>query len=459
MLRRRKIVGLLSGLLGFFVLLAPGINARADDAATTKPSTRPQPAPLTENVNKAAAWLIKNQLKSGAWGQGDESTQMGAGMETIRATPNVADTCMAVMALYRVGNTPRTGEFKENMRAALNFVCDQIESADDKSLSVTSLAGTRTQMKLGTYIDTFMAAQALAEIKGQMPDEGSAKRVENALAKVIHKIEINQKGNGQWVNVGWATTLAQAQAAKALNVAVQNGANVDEAVRGRAEEYARADFRGQAGNSGTSASEPVFVKAADMTPAASAGPMVIGGSFAGGFSASTHPSADNAGVALYSSGGQIAAMQASANSNNMLKFRLNSIVNSSSTQPAEKLAAQAELKRFADNEADLAAAQKDVLQRMQDKQFVAGFGSNGGEEYLSHLNIGESLFLKGGDDWNTWNKTMTANIERVQNGDGSWSGDHCITGRTFCTAAALMVLTIDRAPAPVEAQAKTASQQ
>jgi len=34
----------------------------------------------------------------------------------------------------------------------------------------------------------------------------------------------------------------------------------------------------------------------------------------------------------------------------------------------------------------------------------------------------------------------------VQNADGSWSGHHCITGRTFCTAAALNVLTIDRSP-------------
>ena len=47
---------------------------------------------------------------------------------------------------------------------------------------------------------------------------------------------------------------------------------------------------------------------------------------------------------------------------------------------------------------------------------------------------------------------MTANMNRIQNEDGSWSGDHCITGRTFCTASALMVLTVDRAPVPVAAK-------
>ena len=48
-----------------------------------------------------------------------------------------------------------------------------------------------------------------------------------------------------------------------------------------------------------------------------------------------------------------------------------------------------------------------------------------------------------------WDRSMTQNLSQVQNGDGSWSGHHCITGRTFCTAAALMVLTVDRAPIPV----------
>ena len=47
---------------------------------------------------------------------------------------------------------------------------------------------------------------------------------------------------------------------------------------------------------------------------------------------------------------------------------------------------------------------------------------------------------------------MTSNLERIQNKDGSWSGHHCITGRTFCTAAALLVLTVDRAPIPLAAK-------
>ena len=66
--------------------------------------------------------------------------------------------------------------------------------------------------------------------------------------------------------------------------------------------------------------------------------------------------------------------------------------------------------------------------------------------------IAESLVVKGGADWEKWDVSITALVNQVQNEDGSWTGHHCITGRTFCTAAALLVLMADRAPVPVAAQ-------
>ena len=91
---------------------------------------------------------------------------------------------------------------------------------------------------------------------------------------------------------------------------------------------------------------------------------------------------------------------------------------------------------------------------MDDKQFISGFGSNGGEEFLSYMNIGESFVVKGGKEWQNWDRSITANLNRIQNANGTWTGHHCITGRTFCTAAALMVLTTDRAPVPVAGEIK-----
>ena len=100
-------------------------------------------------------------------------------------------------------------------------------------------------------------------------------------------------------------------------------------------------------------------------------------------------------------------------------------------------------------------AAKSVVRRLEDERFVAGFGSNGGEEFLSYMMIGEGLVVRGGEDWQKWDKSITENLNRIQNQDGSWTGHHCITGRNFCTAAALMVLTIDRAEIPLAAKVKS----
>ena len=37
------------------------------------------------------------------------------------------------------------------------------------------------------------------------------------------------------------------------------------------------------------------------------------------------------------------------------------------------------------------------------------------------MNIGESLVVKGGDAWKSWDKSIAENLNRVQNNDGSWT--------------------------------------
>ena len=124
-----------------------------------------------------------------------------------------------------------------------------------------------------------------------------------------------------------------------------------------------------------------------------------------------------------------------------------------SKDKTERAQAKEQLAQIADAEKIQNQAQRAVVARLADKQFVAGFGSNGGEEFLSYMNIAESLVVKGGDEWKRWDTEMAQNLNRVQNGDGSWSGHHCITGRTFCTSTALLVLMADRTPVPVQAKA------
>lgn len=69
------------------------------------------------------------------------------------------------------------------------------------------------------------------------------------------------------------------------------------------------------------------------------------------------------------------------------------------------------------------------------------FSQAGGEEYLAFHLITETMLQKGGKDWRTWFPVVRDKIVDVQNSDGSWTGHHCITSRTFCTAAACLVMT------------------
>jgi Squalene-hopene cyclase C-terminal domain/Prenyltransferase and squalene oxidase repeat len=77
--------------------------------------------------------------------------------------------------------------------------------------------------------------------------------------------------------------------------------------------------------------------------------------------------------------------------------------------------------------------------------FVGGFGSMGGEEFFSYLNISDSMKRVGGDAWSKWHAVITQKILGLQNSDGTWAGHHCITGRVAMTSAAILNLTVDRA--------------
>ena len=83
--------------------------------------------------------------------------------------------------------------------------------------------------------------------------------------------------------------------------------------------------------------------------------------------------------------------------------------------------------------------------QLANKAFVGGYGSMGGEEFFSYLNISDSMKRVGGDAWSKWHADITQKILGLQNSDGTWAGHHCITGRVAMTSAAILNLTVDRA--------------
>ncbi len=77
------------------------------------------------------------------------------------------------------------------------------------------------------------------------------------------------------------------------------------------------------------------------------------------------------------------------------------------------------------------------------------FGGAGGEEYLTFHLMTEMLMQQGGRDWERWYPTVRDKLINVQNKDGSWTGHHCITSRTFSTACALLVLSAPNRYLPI----------
>jgi hypothetical protein len=370
--------------------------------------------PISNQVDKGLGWLVAHQLPSGGWGQGDESAQMGDSMQALRDTANVADTAMAVLALMRSGSTPSQGAHREPLRRGIEYILSEIEKSDEQSLYVTDVRGTRVQGKIGTYVDTFTSLIVLTEAKGTMATKKENERLQAALSKVLRKIERNQQQDGTWDNQGWAPVLTQSMAAKGLNRAAQAGEDVDEGTLRKVETQARGQFDERSGSFGGTGS---------------------------------------AGVGLYAGAASSASLRDSVTTRKSKEGELQKQL-AQATTPAERSAVEQKLADNKQAEQATLAAEQALVARLDDPSFIQGFGNNGGEEFLSYMLVSEAIVTKGGDDWKNWDAKITNLVNKVQNGDGSWTGHHCITGRTFCTAAALLVLMADRAPVPVATQIK-----
>jgi len=68
------------------------------------------------------------------------------------------------------------------------------------------------------------------------------------------------------------------------------------------------------------------------------------------------------------------------------------------------------------------------------------FAFAGGEEYLAFYLVTECLIQNPRPAWKAWYPQVRDRLVEFQNQDGTWTGHHCITDRTFCTAAALLTL-------------------
>ena len=430
--------------------------------ASTEAVKRPEPAPLAEASKKGLAYLAGQQNADGGWGQGGGWRTGESGRvegENVKDPSDVGNTCVAVLALVRSGSLPTSGEYATHVTKGIDFICANVEKADRQSIWVTDVRDTQLQSKIGRYVDTFLAALVLSELKGTTPADKGGSRIDEALKKVIAKIESNQKEDGTFAgNGGWASVLSQGLCSKALNRAAQNGVAVKAEVLQR--DFAQA--AGQLEASGVVTGPPADVPAT----APEDGDAVVEPSDDGPREKSecqeesagkpvarpSRSAAGDAGIKLYNYSANGARISDLKNTHDRQRREVAAVLESKTTSEQEKGQAREKLRQFDRVAATQKQAVDEIIKQLDDERFVAGFGNNGGEEFLSHMNISETLCAQGGKDWQRWNKSISSVISKVQNGDGSWSGHHCITGRTFCTSAALLTLMADRAPIPLAAK-------
>src|SRR5437867_8151555 len=363
-----------------------------------KPPT--QPVSIAMAIDHGAKWLASTQGADGGWGQDGGETSYVRTSERLESTGNdVANTAVAALALMEAGR-----QYQPNVERALDFILKRIEASPSDGLAITDGHGTQIQRKLGPYIDTFLASMLLAKVDGTFSKPTQNARVREALEKCVAKIERNQKSDGSWnIAGGWAPVLGTSMASRSLFDAKQKGVAVSDRVMTSAESYT-VNALSVAPAATASASPPP----PPAGPGAGAGRGVATGVAGGVFRGSA--AADSASVPLYQS-----------------------------AQALEQLSRTEEDRQK--NAKEIGA----IKGQLADPSFVAGFGSIGGEEFFSYLNIGDSLKRSGGDEWKKWHAQITQKILNLQNSDGTWAGHHCITGRVAVTSAAILNLSIDRA--------------
>ncbi len=372
---------------------------------------KPEPQPITPGnlpnfLQKGIAWLIAAQHNDGGWGGGSHAQQSVRDPHAVQTDP--ATTAFTLLSLMRAGHTPVEGLYQSQAKRGLEYLLTAVEKSKVEGPLITDVEGTQPQIKLGRYVDTAMTSQYLSRVLPLVEkDEALHKRVDAALDKCLAKLQVSQQADGSWgQGGGWAPVLQSSLSCSALEIAAANGKQIDKDVLEKARNYQKGNFSVATGKADASAA---------------------------------------AGVELYAFNGALRANAADAQEAQSRvekakaegKLEANAVVSEESLRVSglEPVAARKLAQAAVQNEAQ--------IDRLGDEQLLKGFGNNGGEEYLSYLMTSESLVIAGGDKFQNWNGKMAERLEKVQNGDGSWSGHHCITSPVFCTAAVVQCLTTE----------------
>ncbi|QQR87285.1 MAG: terpene cyclase/mutase family protein [Flavobacteriales bacterium] len=363
------------------------------------------PAEVMNSQQRAYDWMKSAQHNDGGFAAGNHASQNV--MDPHASPSDPATTAMVAMALLRAGSTPESGPYANILARSTEFLLGAVEKSDENASNITALQGTQIQVKLGANIDVALTSQYISNLIGRMPcTHPQRDRWLRAQDKCVRKIQLAQAANGAVQGGSWAGVLQSSFATNALESAQHNGADVDDEALDRARSYQKANFD------------------------ASSGTVATG---------------DAAGITLYAVSGSTrsSAKEARKAEEDVKKLKDEGKLAAAAPVSVENLQQagysrdEAEKMNTAWNVYNAAKVQA------QSETVLQGFGNNGGEEFLSFLQTGESLIINNDQSWKDWYSNTTARLVNIQNENGSWSGHHCITSPVFCTATALLILSVN----------------
>jgi hypothetical protein len=374
------------------------------EEASTGYSVYKTPEVVLASVEKGLTWISKAQNPNGGWGAGSHSRQDITNPHLVETDP--ATTAMVGMALLRSGHSLTKGEYSTNVRLALEYLLSAVESAPANSSNITPITGTQIQTKLGANIDVILTSQFLSNILDQDIEQSLRERIRKAQNICVDKIQGAQGKDGAIAGSGWAGVLQSSFATNALEAAESNGADVDKVKLAEAREFQKKNYNAKSGAVNT-----------DM----------------------------GAGVVLYSVTGsaRATAKEARKVEEEVQKAKDEGKIAANAPTNAETL----EVIGYSTDEALRYSTSYEVYESAkvtaQREDVMSGFGNNGGEEFLSYLQTGESMIINKDDTWQKWYDNVSGKLLNIQNANGSWQGHHCITSPVFCTATCLLILAVN----------------
>lgn len=363
------------------------------------------PARVSASMEDALRWVSKAQHKNGGWGAGSHARQDIYDPQSVKTDP--ASTAMVAMALLRCGNTPTWGPYSSNLQLATNYLLEAVEKTPDENINITTQTGTQPQIKLGQNIDVVLTSQYFTNLLDEIKNNPELKsRVKKALDVCVSKIQSGQNVNGSQRGAGWAGVLQSSLANNALETAQAKGARVDDKKLEQSRNYQKGNYDAKNKTAKTDEAAGVLLYSISGSARASAKEARVA----------------KEKIAAARREGKIAE-SAPVTTDNLVKAGM-------SESDALKYNAAYEINQAA-------------KQQAQQNEVMNGFGSNGGEEFLSFLQTGEGLIMAKDIEWKKWYDNVSGKLVRIQNEDGSWNGHHCITSPVFCTATSLLILSVN----------------